>query len=925
MASKKIGVILEGDDTALRATLARSTAATKHFAKTIEADLNRAGGAAGAASTGMKTYSDTLGGVDTSSRAASIAADRFIKDLQRQVDAIGKTTAELRMMRAAELGVADRAAPLIHRLDQASLSMNRAGISAGQYSMAMRQLPMQITDIVTSLASGMPIYMIAIQQGGQIRDSFSGFGNALKGVRSMITPTVLAMGGLGAAAGVLTYIYVKASNASSELSRSLIQTGNSAGLTMGQLYQMRDSLESAAGGSLAASSALAGIVRSGKLASDEIETIGRSAIKWAQATGQEVSEVLDVLTSFRDDPLKAAIELQQQYNFLTQEVYEQVAALTKQGKSIEASDVLMKKLAATFDARAPEMIRSTNSIDKAWQGLKSTISEVFGMFVKFFDSDTLEAAVDRQMEAVFTLSERLNDRVSRGMATGKLPEQLDAAQAALDRMMSELSSERRASSQMALDSENMSSKIALVKEYNEMIENQKGYAERASDAVGLYMSRLAKFGPGSKEAEMASSILGGTLKDLQDEYFPKKKGGAQLDAGAEYIKQMTERIGLIGKETEAEKLLGRMAVGAIAFKTQAEYKRALQLAHINDQKQKEIALEETLRDLRSQQSLTQMQFMRELESFGQGDRVRALNAELAKVEDRYRGIIDSRRNSPLGLSDDDLAQIQGSLQKELDIVNWYHDEKLKKQADWALGARASLINYVDDARDIYSALGDTITSSFQGMEDAIVRFARTGKLEFSSLTDAVISDITRIAIQQAILGPIAGFFGGLMSGVGATAFVGTGATAKGPGSTLGGAGAVAFPVDLWTGGYTGDGGKYEPAGIVHKGEGVLNQEEIRAIGGERGFNALRQAIRGQGHSAGAMPSLSGRPGDSKVTEHGLNLSVNLIEDASRAGQVSQRQTGDREYILDVVVSDIMGGGRVTKTGMQHLGWKRHGT
>lgn len=45
------------------------------------------------------------------------------------------------------------------------------------------------------------------------------------------------------------------------------------------------------------------------------------------------------------------------------------------------------------------------------------------------------------------------------------------------------------------------------------------------------------------------------------------------------------------------------------------------------------------------------------------------------------------------------------------------------------------------------------------------------------------------------------------------------------------------------GGFTGYGGKYEPAGIVHKGEGVLTQEEIRAVGGEAGFNQLRKSIR----------------------------------------------------------------------------------
>lgn len=53
------------------------------------------------------------------------------------------------------------------------------------------------------------------------------------------------------------------------------------------------------------------------------------------------------------------------------------------------------------------------------------------------------------------------------------------------------------------------------------------------------------------------------------------------------------------------------------------------------------------------------------------------------------------------------------------------------------------------------------------------------------------------------------------------------------------------------GGFTGHGGKYEPAGIVHRGEGVLTQEEIAALGGPSGFYALRQSIK-NGFSDGGL-------------------------------------------------------------------------
>lgn len=61
------------------------------------------------------------------------------------------------------------------------------------------------------------------------------------------------------------------------------------------------------------------------------------------------------------------------------------------------------------------------------------------------------------------------------------------------------------------------------------------------------------------------------------------------------------------------------------------------------------------------------------------------------------------------------------------------------------------------------------------------------------------------------------------------------------------------------GGYTGHGGKYEPAGVVHKGEGVLTQEEVKALGGPQGFEDLRKSIR-RGYATGGLVADTHRVG-----------------------------------------------------------------
>jgi hypothetical protein len=58
------------------------------------------------------------------------------------------------------------------------------------------------------------------------------------------------------------------------------------------------------------------------------------------------------------------------------------------------------------------------------------------------------------------------------------------------------------------------------------------------------------------------------------------------------------------------------------------------------------------------------------------------------------------------------------------------------------------------------------------------------------------------------------------------------------------------PPGFAEGGYTGPGGKYEPAGIVHKGEYVLPQEVVRALGVQR-LDALRSMYTGAAPGRGS--------------------------------------------------------------------------
>jgi lambda family phage tail tape measure protein len=84
------------------------------------------------------------------------------------------------------------------------------------------------------------------------------------------------------------------------------------------------------------------------------------------------------------------------------------------------------------------------------------------------------------------------------------------------------------------------------------------------------------------------------------------------------------------------------------------------------------------------------------------------------------------------------------------------------------GSDKAISDYMDSITNDATKMGNRVTMVFKGMEDALVNFVKTGKLDFSSLADSVISDMIRMSVQQSIMQPLAqgyqtGGWGGMLS------------------------------------------------------------------------------------------------------------------------------------------------------------------
>lgn len=119
------------------------------------------------------------------------------------------------------------------------------------------------------------------------------------------------------------------------------------------------------------------------------------------------------------------------------------------------------------------------------------------------------------------------------------------------------------------------------------------------------------------------------------------------------------------------------------------------------------------------------------------------------------------------------------------------------------------------------------------------------------------------------------------------------------------------------GGYTGPGGVNDPAGIVHKGEVVWSQEDIRKFGGVASVEALR---KGEALPAGVSKSVAksgpANSGSGKDAGAVVGLTVNLIENPDKAGQVERGRNSDGTEYLSLFAAQIRAGGNETSDTME---------
>ncbi|MFJ2324933.1 phage tail tape measure protein [Pseudomonas sp. NPDC087690] len=732
----------------------------------------------------QKALNSLLGAIDPA-RAALAKLDTQVEQLGKHLDA-GRISQD-------EYNTA------LSKIDKDYDKLNKTSTGFDKLRLGTRQAQENVVQLGNALSSGdWGSGVRAVAQLG------AGAGEGAAGLLAMLAPLALAT----AAVGVLAYAFYKGSEEQDNYNKSLILTGNYAGVSAGQLGEMARQVSATVGTTGQAAEVLALLAGNGKIAGESFTGITQAAVSMQEATGKAVSETVAEFAKLADDPVKASAALNEQYHYLTASVYSQITALEKQGDHAGAVKLATESFADAINERTPRILENLsfwekgyNAVARAADGLKNIGRSDIGTDIEQARRDLAGAQAgdiglfQNKQEMIEFYQNRLN------MLEDQKAAEADIAKYDGDRSKAELAS------QQAMVKIDALTKSALTNE------------QKRNEAIKEYKRQLEdirKVAPNDPRLNQAA--IDKNLANINDQFKDSKAAGSQVDltsfnSAKNILAAISEEYKNAQKELDAAQKAGLVSQGDYALKREAlignerdevtaAYEAEIAALEVAKAKKttsaaQDIQLDQKIADARAGmvkaqkgadsqldvlatnetgrlarqeraittyvQALAQQQRALELAGqravlgVGQGDRLNALNSELNSQQDRFAQqsleLANQKSDPSRNMSEEEFARKSQALadanKAATDQIRQNYADVEAAQGDWTKGATSAWANYLDSASNIAGQTKTLFGNAFSSMEDAIVNFAMTGKLSFADFTKSILADMARIATRQA--------------------------------------------------------------------------------------------------------------------------------------------------------------------------------
>lgn len=648
--------------------------------------------------------------------------DEEVAHLNKQLSGLGRAANDSTAQVTAAFTRQERAA-------------KRAGISIGQYNNAMRMLPAQLTDVATQLAGGQSPWLILLQQGGQVKDSFGGLIPTFRGLLGAVSPLAVGVAALTAAGAGIGYIFYQGTSTLSDFSKTLTLSGNTAGLTTDRMLALAKSGQQAGLTFDQTTDSLTALINSGVGAGARFDELSQSVAKFSTASGIPIEKVAEAFGKLTNDPTSGLIAMAQQFHNVTAEQIDYVAQLQRSGDEAAALQAANDAATKGFNTQTQSLIDNMGTIERSADSLKRAFKSMWDAALDLGRPDTAGEMVSKAQSAFKQADDiwnlRKNDRYVNDEARARFWNDRESARLALDMAQQQagIAKASAAAAEKEAEAESEKQKYAA--------QAQANYA-KSQTALEKYTARQNELNKALKEGHILQADYAINMAAAKKEYeatlkkTPKPKG-VKVSAGdrssdqtdAETLQLMTQlkllqqHTGLNDTISQQRKnlwsLQSKFAVIEEASKTRALSKdeqsllaskdKVLAQAEVNAKLGDQIVAQERLNKLQdnSLKYVTQMQEKTAAltDSAGLSDKDAQRNSERAQLRQGWK-------NQGGSLEDE-------GYQKELSALEGYYAAQDEMRNNWLAGVQSSWENYADMATNYNQIAADTTNTALGGV------------------------------------------------------------------------------------------------------------------------------------------------------------------------------------------------------------------
>ncbi|HBK9533227.1 TPA: phage tail tape measure protein, partial [Escherichia coli] len=674
---------------------------------------------------------------------------------------------------------------------------------------------------------------------------------------------------------------------------------NQAGLTADRMLVLSRAGQAAGLTFNQTSESLSALVKAGVSGEAQIASISQSVARFSSASGVEVDKVAEAFGKLTTDPTSGLTAMARQFHNVTAEQIAYVAQLQRSGDEAGALQAANEAATKGFDDQTRRLKENMGTLETWADRTARAFKSMWDSVLDIGRPDTAQGMLEKAEKAFDEADKKWQWYQSRSHRRGKTSAFLanlrgaweDRANAQLGLSAATLQADLEKAREMAAKdwAESEASRL----KYTE--EAQKAY-ERLQTPLEKYTARQEELNKALKDGKILqadyNTLMAAAKKDYEATLKKPKQSGVKVSAGERQedrahaaLLALQAELKMLEQHSGANEKISQQRRDLWTAESQYAVLHKKLSADVLDGQKKSLSIEEKSLLAHEKETLEYKRQLAELgdkvehqkrlnelvqqaEKFAQQQR-----AKRASIEAKSRGLTD--RQAAREATEQRLKEQYGDNPLALNNVmseqkkTWAAEDQLR--GSWMAGLTSGWSEWEESATDSMSQVKSAATQTFDGIAQNMAAMLTGSEQNWRSFTRSVLSMMTEILLKQAMVG-IVGSIGSAIGGA-----VGGGASASG-GTAIQ---AAAAKFHFATGGFTGTGGKYEPAGIVHRGEFVFTKEATSRIGVGNLYRLMR------GYATGGYVGTPGSLADSRSQASGTFEQNNhvVINNEGTNGQI----------------------------------------